>query len=129
MTLSRDSMHTTRKTHSHVASLKGLYFALSLLLTHELNRLIARVWSRVSKDLEACRCWLSDILTNSHALVPPERRSTVVYSARVPQDKVSRFHARLHPLAAAVEEPLEFLIGPVEQVTFEPSILWLCLLG
>lgn len=64
-------------------------------------------------------------LTDCHALVCSKGRGSVVHSPRVPENKVTRIHAGLHPLAATVLEPLELLICPVEKVSFVPTTLGL----
>lgn len=46
-----------------------------------------------------------------------------MYSPRVPENKVTRIHAGLDPLAAAVLEPLELLVCPVEKISFVPTTL------
>lgn len=64
-----------------------------------------------------------ETLTNSHAFVVPKRRSTVVYGPGVPENKISGIHAWFQPLASTVLEPLEFLVGPVEEVPLDPATL------
>lgn len=44
---------------------------------------------------------------------------------RVPEDEVPRLHLGFYPLATSILEPLERLVGPIEQVALDPAALGL----
>jgi len=48
-----------------------------------------------------------------------------MHSTGIPKNKVTRFHIWLHPLAAAVLEPLKLLICPVEEIPLDPATVGL----
>jgi hypothetical protein len=45
--------------------------------------------------------------------------------ARVPEDEVPWLHLGFYPLATPIFEPLERLVGPIEQVALDPAALGL----
>jgi hypothetical protein len=64
-------------------------------------------------------------LTNRHALVVAFRSCAVMRRAGVPEDEIPRLHLGVYPLATSFLEPLERLVGPVEEVGLDPATLGL----
>lgn len=44
-----------------------------------------------------------------------------MHAARVPEDEVAGIQAGLQPFATAVLKPLECLLRPIEEISFDPT--------